>query len=163
MFSFSDIKKLSQCSLSIPPEKQKTSFFDYQGVWRTTFHPKWVNNFITFQDINLHPSKDWSTSKMFFTSDKVCRKSKNVLLFNKGNVYTWLTKPQLLLETSFPEDDLIKFEVLKTIWNVPGKNNNDENNNDATFQAKFFRSSFYRKNELNEIITTGKGCKQHNV
>ena len=100
---------------------------------------------------------------MFFTSDKVCRKSKNVLLFNNRNVYTWLIKPQILLETFFPEDDLIKFEVLKTIWDVPGKNNNDENNNDATFLAKFFRSSFYRKNELNEIITTGKGCKQQNV
>ena len=46
------------------------------------------------------------------------------------------------------------------IWDVPGKNNNDENDNDATFLANLFRSS---KNEMNEMITTGKGCNQHNV
>ena len=54
-------------------------FFDYQVVWRTTFDPKWVNSFITSQEINLHPSKDWSNSKLFYTSDKVCSKSKNMV------------------------------------------------------------------------------------
>ena len=37
---------------------------------------------------------------------------------------------------------IIRFEILKAIWDVPGKNNNDEYN---AFLAKFLRSSFYRK------------------
>ena len=78
---------------------------------------------------------------MFFTSDKVC--SKYDFFFNKGNVYTWLIKLQILLEIFFPEDNLIRFEILKAIWNVPSKNNNDENNKDAPFLAKLFHSSRY--------------------
>ena len=31
---------------------------------------------------------------------------------------------------------MIRFEILKAIWDVPGKNNIDENNNDATLLAK---------------------------
>ena len=31
------------------------------------------------------------------------------------------------------------------IWDVPGKNNNDENNTDASFLANLFRASFYQK------------------
>ena len=27
----------------------------------------------------MHPSKDWSNSKVFFTSDKVCSKSENMI------------------------------------------------------------------------------------
>ena len=50
-------------------------------------------------------------------------------------------------EIFFPEGNLIRFEILKVIWNKLGKNNNDENNNDATFLAKLFRSSFCRKME----------------
>ena len=44
---------------------------------------------------------------------------------------------------------------------MPGKNNNDENNNDATFPAKLFR--LLSKTGMNEMITIGKGCKQHNL
>ena len=69
----------SQCSLSMTSENEanvpflyplKTSekqfFLLFQGVWRTTFDPKWVCNLITFQEINFHPSKEWSNSKMFY-------------------------------------------------------------------------------------------------
>ena len=45
-------------------------FCDDQGVGRTTFDPKWVNNLIKFQEIDVPPYKDWSNSKMSFTSDK---------------------------------------------------------------------------------------------
>ena len=31
---------------------------------------------------------------------------------------------------------MIRFEILKAIWDVPGKNSIDENNNDATLLAK---------------------------
>ena len=37
-----------------------------------TFDPKLANNLITFQEINLHLSKDWSKLKVLFTADKVC-------------------------------------------------------------------------------------------
>ena len=49
-------------------------------------------------------------------------------------------KLQILLEIFFPEDNLIRFEILKAIWDLPGNNNDDENNNDATFLAKLFCS-----------------------
>ena len=45
------------------------------------FDLKWVNKLVTFQEINFHPSKDWSNSKVFFTADKVCSKSKNMIFF----------------------------------------------------------------------------------
>ena len=51
------------------------------------------------------------------------------------NVDTGLIKLQIILEIFFPEDNLIRFEILKTIWDVPFKSNNDENNNYATFLA----------------------------
>ena len=51
----------------------------------------------------------------------------------------------MLLEIFFPGDNLIRFEMIKAVWYVPGKNNNNENSNDATFLAKLFRSSFYWK------------------
>ena len=121
------------------------SFLLFQRLWKTIFDPKWVNNLVTFQEINLHPSKDWLNSKVFFFSDKVC--SKYDFFFNKGNVYTWLIKLQILLEIFFPEDNLIRFEILKAIWDVPGKNNNDKNNTDTAFLTTLFRSSFYRKME----------------
>ena len=44
-----------------------------------TFDPKWTNNLIAFQEINLHPSKDWSNLKVLFTTDKVCSSSKNMI------------------------------------------------------------------------------------
>ena len=44
-----------------------------------TFDSKWGNKLVTFQEINFHPSKDWSNSKVFFTADKVCSKSKNMI------------------------------------------------------------------------------------
>ena len=40
---------------------------------------------------------------------------------------------------------IIRFEILKAIWDVPGKNNNDEYNADTTFPAKLLHSSFYPK------------------
>ena len=48
---------------------------------------------------------------------------------------------QILLEIFFPEDNLIRFEMC-AIWDVPGKNNNDENKKDATFPVNLFCSSF---------------------
>ena len=153
LLSFSYIRKWSQCSFSIPMKSQAFSLF--QRLWKTTFDPKWVNNLITFQEINLHPSKDWLNSKVFFTSDKVC--SKYDFFFNKGNVYTWLIKLQILLEIFFPEDNLIRFEILKVIWYVPGKNNNNENNNYTTFLNKFFCLSFYWKMGWTRWLQLGRG------
>ena len=115
-------------------------------------------NLITFQEINLHPSKACSNSKVFFTSDKVCIKSKDMIsslireklyLINKTTSFTW---------DFFPEDNFIRSEISKAIWDVPCKNKGDENNNAESFQP----SSFFlvlSKNGMNEIITIGKGCK----
>ena len=121
------------------------SFLLFQRLWKTTFDLKWVNNLITFQEINLHPRKDWLNSKVFFIFDKVC--SKYDFFCNKGNVYTWLIKLQILIQIFFPEGNLIRFEILKAIWDEPAKNNNDKNNTDAPFLARLFRSSCYRKME----------------
>ena len=66
-------------------------------------------------------------------------------------------KLQILLEIFFPEDNLIRFEILKAIWDLPGNNNDDENNNDATFLAKLFCSSFYQKMEWTKWIQLGRG------
>ena len=60
-------------------------------------------------------------------------------------------------EIFFPEGNLIRFEILKVIWNKLGKNNNDENNNDATFLAKLFRSSFCRKMEWTKWLQLRRG------
>ena len=70
-------------------------------------------------------------------------------------------KLQILLEIFFPEDNLIRFEILKAIWDLPGNNNDDENNNDATFLAKLF-CIILSKNGMNKVNTIGKGCELHN-
>ena len=100
IFSFNGMRKWSQCSLCIPPESR----YYFSGYGEQPLTREWVNNLITFQEINLLPSNDWSNSKVFFNSDKVCSKSKR--FFKKGNVYTWLIKLQFLLEIFF----------LKIIW-----------------------------------------------
>ena len=43
------------------------------------------------------------------------------------------------------------------IWDVPGKNNNDENNTDASFLANLFRASFYQKMGWTKWLQLGKG------
>ena len=43
------------------------------------------------------------------------------------------------------------------IWDVPGKNNNNENNIDPTFLAKLFRSSLYQKMEWTKWLQLGMG------
>ena len=63
---------------------------------------------------------------------------------------------QILLEIFFPEDNLIRFEMC-AIWDVPGKNNNDENKKDATFPVNLFCSSFYQKMEWTKWLQLGKG------
>ena len=58
----------------------------------------------------------------------------------------------------FPEHNLIRIEILKAIWDRPGKNNDDENNNDAIFLAKLFRSLFYQKMEWTKWLQLGRGA-----
>ena len=62
---------------------------------------------------------------------------------------------QILLEIFFPEDNLIRFEMC-AIWDVPGKNSNDENNIDATFLANLFLHLYIKKwNERNDYNWEG--------
>ena len=67
---------------------------------------------------------------------------------------------QILLEIFFPEDNLIRFEMC-AIWDVPGKNNNDENKKGCNFPSQPLLFIVLSKNGMNEMITIGKGCKQH--
>ena len=131
------------------------SFLLFQRLWKTTFDPKWINNLITFQERNLHPSKDWLNSRVFFTSDKVY--SKYDLFFSNGKCLYLVNKSANFTWHFFPEDNLIRFEILKAIWGVPGKNNSDKNDTDTAFLAKLFRSSLYQKMEWTKWLQLGRG------
>ena len=52
-----------------------------------TFDPKWPNKLITFQEIDLHPSKVWSNSQVLFTSDEVCSLSENMISSLIGEMF----------------------------------------------------------------------------
>ena len=51
---------------------------------------------------------------------------------------------------------MVRFEILKAIWDVPVKNNNDENNSHATFLAKALSFIVQSKNGMNEMDRCSK-------